>query len=507
MPPHSRPTVSRVINTVRYLKPVQIYGRVYRPKPQVVEACTAPQRRTLAGLWVHGIPREDPRTGVNRFSFLNEERHIRTWNDSGVPKLWLYNLHYIEHPTSDLIRRWATENPAGEGNGWEPYPLSLRICNWIKFYISGNSPSESDLRSLALQASYLARSVEYHLLGNHLFVNAKALVFAGAFFSGETADEWLASGLRILADELPEQILGDGGHFERSPMYHGLILEDVLDLINLGRAYPKLLPDWSGIAGRMLGWLQKMVHPDGGISFFNDAAFGVAPAPARLADYANRIGIKPEHGLLAESGYIRLENERAAVLFDAAPIGPDYQPGHAHADTLSFELSVNGRRSIVNSGISTYENNIDRHMQRSTAAHNTIRVDGEESSEVWSAFRVGRRARPLDVKTDRRTYAEAAHDGYARLADPVIHVRRLDLGEAELRITDTLQAKREHRGEIYFHLHPDSQTQIRLDPSLIRAEDSTLWYPEFNKAIPNRTVVGRWAGKCPVQFITTIPFC
>jgi uncharacterized heparinase superfamily protein len=398
------------------------------------------------------------------------------------------------------------ENPVRQGNGWEPYPLSLRICNWIKWHLSGNLLEKAVLESLALQARYLAQSVEYHLLGNHLFANAKALAFAGAFFEGAAAAEWLASGLQILAAQLPEQVLKDGGHFERSPMYHSLILEDVLDLINLGRAYPGLLPDWSGVAGRMLGWLPQMMHPDGRIAFFNDTAFGVAPEPARLADYADRLAIQPDKHPLAESGYIRLENDRAVVLFDAAMIGPDYQPGHAHADTLSFELSVNGSRAIVNSGISTYENNADRHAERSTAAHNTVRVDGQDSSEIWSAFRVARRARPLNVKTDQQTFAEAAHDGYARLKDPVIHVRRLDLSESELRITDTLQAKREHRAEIYFHLYPQSEIKIQLDPKLTRAEEPTLWYPEFNKSEPNRTVVGRWTGKCSVQFITRIPF-
>jgi len=496
--------MSRVLHTVRYLKPVQVYGRVYRPKPRVVVSSATPQRRALAGAWLLSPARENPQTGPNQFRFLNEERRIQTWNDAGIPKLWLYNLHYFESPSAGLIQKWIAENPIGQSNGWEPYPLSLRICNWIKWHLSGNALNESALRNLALQASYLAGTVEYHLLANHLLANAKALVFAGTFFTGRFAEEWLATGLRILAAQLPEQILADGGHFERSPMYHSIILEDVLDLVNLGRAYPELLPDWSGAARRMLGWLQQMMHPDREVAFFNDTAFGVAPAPDSLLDYAARLAIHPEMHPLDESGYIRLENDRAVVLFDAAAIGPDYQPGHAHADTLSFELSVNGSRSIVNSGISTYENNSDRHAQRATAAHNTIRVDDKESSEVWGAFRVARRARPLNVKTDLRTFAEAAHDGYSRLKDPVIHVRRVDLNKTELRITDTLQAKREHSAEIYFHLHPQSQPKIQLDSKLERSEQSTLWHPEFNKSHSNTTIMGRWTGKCPVQFTTRI---
>jgi hypothetical protein len=109
-------------------------------------------------------------------------------------------------------------------------------------------------------------------------------------------------------------------------MYHSLMPEHVLDLMNLGRAFPGLIPDWSGLAGRMLGWLQLMTHPDGEIAFFNDAAFGVVPEPKKLVDYAARLNIHPDRGALCESGYIRLENARAVVLFDAAPIGPITNP-------------------------------------------------------------------------------------------------------------------------------------------------------------------------------------
>ena len=497
--------MSRVFNTVRYLKPVQVCGRIYRPKPRTIGAGSTPRTCTLAGPWIPGVGRENPQTGPNQFRFLNDERRIETWNDAGIPKLWLYNLHYFDSPTAGLIRKWIIENPAGQGNGWEPYPLSLRICNWIKWHLSGNLLEKAVLESLALQASYLAQSIEYHLLGNHLFANAKALVFAGAFFEGSAAAEWLGCGLRILAAQVPEQVLEDGGHFERSPMYHSLILEDVLDLINLGRTYPGLLPNWSEVAGRMLSWLQQMTHPDGQIAFFNDAAFGVAPEPAALIRYADRLGIQPRQRPLGESGYIRLENGGAVVFFDAAPIGPDYQPGHAHADTLSFELSIGGRRAIVNSGISTYENSAERLAQRSTPAHNTIRLDSEDSSEVWSAFRVARRARPLDVGTDRRSFAEAAHDGYKRLKDPAIHRRRLELHPDRLVVTDEIQARGEHAVELFFHLHPEAHPDIRMDGRLVKTVEPSAWHPEFNTAIPSRTVVGRWKGSCPVRFITTIP--
>jgi len=402
----------RVLHTVRHLKPVQVYSRVWRSRPSFSHAALQLRRQT-AQEWQPCILRPNAEIALNRFRFLNEERQIRTWNDRDIPKLWLYNLHYFESADSDRIRRWILENPPGHGIGWEPYPLSQRIPNWIKWCLAGNPLDTAALASLATQALALHESVEYHLQANHLFVNGKALVFAGSFFEGAVALAWLKAGLDILCQQVPEQVLRDGGHFERSPMYHSLILEDLLDLVNLAQVFPAIIPQedaesWTAAASRMLGWLAAMCHPDGRIAFFNDTAFGIAPEPHELGVYAERLGVAPIPASLGDSGYIRLENSDATVIFDAAPIGPDYQPGHAHADTLSFELSIRGLRVLVNSGTSVYESGDLRSWQRSTAAHNTATVDGLDSSEVWSAFRVARRARPFDFEKGAG-FAAAAH--------------------------------------------------------------------------------------------------
>lgn len=406
-----------------------------------------------------------------------------------------YTLHYHHRVTRAEATEWINRHLAGSRPGWEPYPLSLRVVNWIKRL---EYPSGAVLASLASQADYLSRTVEHHLLANHLFVNAKALVFAGAVLDD---NRWLRQGLKILEREVPEQILADGGHFERSPMYHSLILEDLLDLVNLGRAYPGLLPDFSRPASRMLSWLGHMTHPDGDIAFFNDAAFRVAAPPGELRAYAARLGIAAVPSPLADSGYIRLENPDTVVLFDAAPIGPDYQPGHAHADTLSFELSYKGRRLVVNSGTSTYENSPERQRQRATAAHNTIRIDGRNSSEVWAAFRVGRRARPIDVRRYSTCCAEAAHDGYK----PVIHRRRLELQQNRLIVTDSIHGSGRHTIEIFFHLYPGTQSGVvRLSPAFTCSVEDTTFHPQFGSSVPSQVVIGRWSGTLPMHFTSAV---
>ena len=160
---------------------------------------------------------------------------------------------------------------------------------------------------------------------------------------------------------------------------------------------------------------------------FNDAAIGIAPSPGELLAYAGRLGIaaptsfnaaatvSPKVTLLRESGYVRIENASAVALLDVAAVGPDYLPGHAHADTLSFELSVFGQRLIVNGGTSGYGLGPERQRERGTAAHSTVVIDGQDSSEVWAGFRVARRARPfglaMSTRADEAVLA-CSHDGY-----------------------------------------------------------------------------------------------
>jgi uncharacterized heparinase superfamily protein len=511
-------------NTVRHLKPVQVYSRVWRSLPRRSQSLAAPPplrpRPARFGArvgntgWLESLARHARRTGPFRFRFLNAEYEPCGWNDPKLPRLWLYNLHYFEVPEADLMQVWITENPVGEGTGWEPYPTSVRMVNWTKWMLGGGEDAPFRA-SLAQQTRHLRRRLEYHLLANHLLANAKALTFAGVFFAGAEAEEWRRTGLEILRREIPEQVLDDGAHFERSPMYHSLVLEDLLDLINLANTYPDTIPAdsaaiWREAAGRMRGHLDRMCHPDGQISFFNDAAFGIAPLPSDLHRYADSLGVEPLVKA-SSSGYYRLEAGDTVCLFDAAPIGPDYQPGHSHADTLSFELSHRGHRVLVNSGTSTYEYNQQRRWERSTAAHNTIQVDDLDQSEMWSTFRCARRARPFRVRVDQTpqyAHAEAAHDGYARLANPVIHHRSLNLTTGMLEIEDRLEGTGFHHGEISFYLHPEASTHrlaiIDLDPKFRRRVECAEWHPEFGASVPNMRIIGEWSGYCPITFKTRV---
>ena len=533
-------SLARLLRTVRYLKPVQVYGRIWRrawhPRP---DTRPAPPTRRLGGPPLGGVRRAASMTGPEAFPFLNVPGVVRTaadWDDPRHAALWRYNLHYFDDLNADnagaraawhaaLIRRWITENPPPRGVGWDPYPTSLRVVNWIKWRARASGQDDAVIdQSLATQVRYLRKRLERHLLGNHLWANAKALAFAGVFFSGAEGDRWLRDGLALIERELAEQILSDGGHFERSPMYHCIVLEDVLDIA----AYLRLIGDGrrddmqarlAEAATRMLRWLRVMTHPDGQIAQFNDAAFGIAPNLAALEAYAHSLGIDVgaaalgDLEMLLQSGYVRMHRGDAVVICDVAPVGPDHLPGHAHADTLSFELSLHGRRVLVNGGTSTYAPGARRQHERGTAAHNTVVIDGQDSSEVWDSFRVGRRARVRDVITgrdDAAIWLEAVHDGNRRTAG-VLHRRRWTLRDGELVVLDHVVGP-SRPAVAYFHLHPEIDVRSgaghiavtareELAPvHIIAAGARTIrflpdaWSPEFGATMPSTTIAAEFDG-------------
>ena len=415
-----------------------------------------------------------------------------------------------------LINRWILENPAPQGNGWEPYPLSLRIVNWVKFFSRQESIDYAWLNSLASQAHYLSRRLEYHLLGNHLFTNAKALVFAGCYL--DDMDDLLSTGLGILKRELPEQVLADGGHFELSPMYHCIAMADLMDLIALAKHYPRQIPEhtrasWEATLAGMFLWLERMRHPDGQISLFNDAAIDIAPGYPALVDYAERLELSvpcAQKGLhhAVDSGYVTIHNDTLSCMLDIGRIGPDYLPGHSHADSLSFELSLFGERLVCDSGTSVYGAGNERLRQRGTAAHNTVFIDDQNSSEVWGGFRVARRASPLEVmlsSSGNEHQVTAAHSGYHRLPGKNTHKRCWTIGPNSVQIEDTVTGAYTHAKAI-FHLHPTitthlnddgvvnmhlasgQQVQLHTEGGMASVESST-WHPRFGESIPSQKIV------------------
>ena len=509
-----------MLNTFRtavHLKPIQVLNRLHRAiktvKPRQFDT---EGERTQHHEWITPTARHSTLLSDRGVSFLNIEAPWPgklEWNDPSKTKLWLYNLHYhdglgcstTEQEIKDqFICDWIADNAAMMGVGWEPYTLSLRIVNWIKYLLSGVDGPSGMRESLCDQLHALFQQIEYHLLGNHLFANAKALVFGGLYLEGRHAERWLVKGLEILKQQVPEQFLEDGGHFELSTTYHATLSEDLLDLINILRVYgrsdeaERLVP----VASKALEWLSAMTRPDGLPPLFNDAAYDTSPALVDLQAYAARLGF-PEanvtlEGLrqLNESGYYRYTARQYSIWCDAGQIGPDYIPGHAHCDMMNFELFANGKPIIVDSGISTYEVCEQRLLERATKSHNTVQFAELEQSEIWAAFRVARRAKLVD----RQVSAQNLSATMVNYNHAYQHRRKFSYSDTSILIEDEVVAKKAAPSTARFHFHPDVRPE--LNGRKIVAEGLELFFrgasgvdlksyhyaPEFNKTLPAQCV-------------------
>lgn len=407
----------------------------------------------------------------NHFTFLNRTSTFELskidWSFSEFGKLWTYNLNYFDFLCQKgmekeaglmLINDFINQLPSNK-TGLEPYPISLRGVNWIKFLSIHQIRIPEIDNSLFAQYQILTDNIEYHLMGNHLLENAFSLLF-GAFYFKEQKFYNLAS--KIIEQELEEQILKDGAHFELSPMYHQIILDRLLDCVNLlqnndgfnGLNKQLLLLEQKAIS--MIGWLKNMTFQNGTIAHFNDSTENIAPTTSQLVEYANRLTLQLQipNSKLYASGYRRFEGVCYECIVDAGPIGAAYIPGHAHADMMSFVLYVEGKPVVVDSGISTYEKNSQRQLERSTSAHNTVVVNNKNQSDVWGGFRVGKRAQ-IKVLRDNTNELEAEHSGYK----PVIHKRQFLFENDNFKIADSLSIKT--RDAIAFlHFHAKREVEL-----------------------------------------------
>jgi uncharacterized heparinase superfamily protein len=536
-------------HTLRHSRPSQLYGRVWFARPRFFrEQTVAPGLRATVPRTAF-IP-HDPVTGdFIRFKLLNREEGLDEsgWDHPDIPLLWRYKLHYFEcltqhpHPTESefegmqsLVKRWMRENRFGKGTAFMPYPLSLRIVNWVKFHWNTGGLDAQARLSLWNQIRYLSDRPEHYVYGNHLFSNAKALLFGSALYGGVESERIYRQALDIVLRELDEQFLPDGAHFELSPMYHALAMEDLLDLLNISDAFPGDFPikKINDKVRNGLLWLTDMTHPNGDYARFNDTSAGIAPSLRELSAYAGRLGIHAQPGndkpvwFNPESGFVVVSDERVHLIMDVGKPGCDYIMAHAHADTLSFELSVKGKCLVVNSGISQYGVSPQRQRERGTASHSTVEVDGEDSSEVWKGFRVARRAQPfgLDIRYsdgNGECLVTCSHDGYRRLKVRPVHRRSWRYNPSGVLFVkdEVLGTCRSAVSRLYLHPEVETRTEVqgiglyhsgerlatvsarREDGSIVKmAVSDTLFHRGFGDSLPNRCLHVEWDGRGSVEF-------
>ena len=514
--------IGTLLRTIRFIKPVQI---IYQLKSRIIKVKSLNQYKIHAELKpiplsiIPDLRNSSAARSDGLFNFLNLP-HVFTeridWNYSVHGKLWNYNLQYLDYifqediPLNTRIS-WIRSIYSCLNSGElkpEPYPASLRAMNLIRLFSTNPSYiiDYPDIQSdLYAELSYLHEHYEYHLMGNHLLENAFCMLMGGYYFQ---KTNWKMRAEDVLLKQLYEQILSDGAHFELSPMYHKIILFRVMEAISFLSSDDALYGFLRIKAEKMLGWLNQMTFANGDIPHFNDSTDGIALRVDQLQILAHLLNLDTCKSKLFDSGYRKITEGNIEMIADVHGISPTYQPGHAHADHLSFVLYSKGKPFIVDSGTSTYTISERRTWERSSIAHNTVTVNSMNQSEVWSGFRVGRRAK-VKILEDQKNIIKASV-----LYPGVAHIRSFIVDSSSLIIQDEVKA--EHSAALRFFLHPSVKIKQQLDSEvqiesgeIIRFENcKKLMIKEydfatgFNKLVKSKFIEVFFEGTCKSVIFT-----
>jgi len=459
--------IKLVYHTVKYLKPIQIYYRLYyfirnTLIGKKVKKKNLPNFSSI--VWKNEFRYENSYSDRdNSFTFLNFSHSFSNkidWNYNRFGKLWTYNLNYFDFLNQENITKETglrliqdfINNDVFLKDGKEPYPISLRGINWVKFLSSIHVKNKFIDKNLYHHYYILLKNLEYHLLGNHLLENAFSLLFGAYYFQ----DEMLyIKSKKLLIGELNEQIMMDGAHYELSPMYHQIMFSRLLDCIqliqlNTNWKQDDLISFLKQKASLMISWLQNITFTSGKIPMVNDSTYNIAPSSNQLFSYAKNLGIINQNIPLSDSGYRKIISDNYELFIDVGNICPNYQPGHSHSDTFNFELHKKNIPIIVDTGISTYDKNALRQKERSTSSHNTVQVEDLEQTKVWGGFRVSNRAKIIDL-CETGTFIKASHNGYFDYVG--LHYRTFLFSNNSINIIDTFSKKSSTKKFANFHFH------------------------------------------------------
>ena len=470
----------------------------------------------------------------NKITFLNREIDFGTkidWQKEELnhgTKLWKLNLHYhdflfdiaLKYKVSSdkkylnylekTINEWIKSNPIGTkgygGDNWNSYCLSLRIVSWIKIYILlENSLSKSFkkefIESLWIQGEFLYDNLELDILGNHLIKNYKALYYLGEFFQTE---KYTLQGEKLYNKYIDRQFTSHGMHEELSPMYSGLILEDLIEVYLITED-----KDLERLIHKQYQSLNYLIGTDKKFTYFNDSINKNGIEFTQLEELYYKVFpsaiLDKDIYTFNFDGYIGFQNDKEKLIFDAGAVVCGNQPGHGQCDALSFEYFIGDEKIFTNSGLYEYNSGERRTYSRSTKAHNTLSYNQMEQSEIWSSFRMARRASvsfDLEELTTKSLKIEGRVKGFDFEQD-VEHKRVLTKESNLLKIVDSVISNDNRDSEIFFHLMlPFSFNIENSELFIVRNRDkiasvesdspfellTTPLYPEFGKELTKSTL-------------------
>jgi uncharacterized heparinase superfamily protein len=416
------------------------------------------------------------------------------WRQEMARFVWLESLRALGGPAArqfarQVILAWFTDTAAYDSATWAPDMLSARLrrCLMNGAFLEINSDAlfrAQLLRALNRQAEHLARTLPAGLSGAELLKAAVALMLAGALLpASKSSEKWLRKGGALLDRELPAQILPDGGHVERSPAIMLDLLQHLLDLHHVLTITQRKLPDQLlSIVGNLASALKLLTHPDGGLALFNDSGED-EPASVMVtlmrASASGGIEVR-ELAQLPHTGFQRMVAGKSVLISDAGSPPPHGLDAHAHAGTLSFELSHGAERMIVNCGAHPVAPEW-RSVQRATAAHSTLVVDDTNSSMLLPFGGLALTPRSVTVRreaTEAGQWLDMRHNGYDEPFG-LIHRRRLFLSAdgLELMGEETLNGQGGRNFALRFHVHPAVQVSLTHgnQSALLKLAQGGVW--------------------------------
>jgi len=497
--------ISLYINTIKYMKPIQIRVRISNIlKKKLGFVMELPvnyygymKRPEIFIKYLDDDPDYLSRFSIielleNRITLLHESHSLdlEKWKitdieESNIRHLWLYNLQYMEYliplalkykenheeqylnKVIEYIATWIEcFDSFPSGDAWAPYTISLRVINWLIVWdILGDDLVIPRFKeSIFRQYKYLQKNTELHLLGNHYLENLKCLYICSEIFEDIRN---VAKYSRLLEKELDEQILHDGMHFELSFMYHKIVMEDLIRVIRAAGD--------TKFRKRIYKRLEKMCIADYSIErglvrtpHFNDAASNISKSSSSLLkacgfdnslyDKKNQI---EDYVALPKAGYYRFDTCNVSLIIDASEIGPSYIPGHGHNDFGSFELFLDGKPVLVNSGTYHYQDK-NRGYYRSTKAHNTFTVNGNEQSQCWGEHRVAKRLRKKSSHYNNNVLEIVAENYLKQQIKRAFYFETVEQKSGApltIHLCDFTNDST-HKIRSYIHIHPDYKSNI-----------------------------------------------
>jgi uncharacterized heparinase superfamily protein len=419
------------------------------------------------------------------------------WSPDGVSERWLTECHGFgwlrnlravggeaaRSAARALVQDWIAAQGRWQRLAWRPDVLARRLVNWLAQAELLCTGADDDFLagfhdSLCRQARHLTRSAGSAAPGADRITVLRGLIFAGLALPGY--NRRLLRWLKQLEHEIQQQILGDGGHVERSPSVQLAVLRQLIDIRDaLRAAQAEVPPALQTAIDRMAPMLRFFRHGDGGLALFNDSGEEEGWLIDVVLTRAEARG-KPLESA-PHTGFERLTANRTLILMDTGTAPSPGFDGHAHAGTLSFEMSIGKERLVVNCGAYADDNPGWHTAQRTTAAHSTVSVEDMNSAELLPSGCLG--IRPEDVAVERRegdgnVWIDARHDGYRQTLG-LVHTRRLYLAAngGDLRGEDTLDGKGSHKFAVRFHLHPSVKASLVQQGStvLLRLASGAGW--------------------------------